>query len=800
MPRTALYRSQSTMRLMAVSSLALVLVLIGLGAVVIVATLEIQSAGRAYVTGESLWSKGQHEAVYSLDRYAATGRNYYLERARAALGIPLGDRRARLALNQDPPDLKAARAGFLAGANDPRDVPEMIWLYRYFHGAPYFRDAVELWRRGDKYILQLSRLADDLSQEMTGAHPSPAQIERLRAQLERINGEARPVEEAFSATLGDGARWLKQMLFAVGLAVLVGLSGVAAAIFWWATRKITASEFKFRAAFEHAAVGMAQLDCGGRFNDVNDALCEILALPREKLLGAELAAFTHPADRDEDRSQLDLLTAGGMDSYTAERRLLKADGSTVWCKLTASRVSDAARTARQVIAVIEDISEARKLSSELKYQARHDALTGLINRREFEARLARSIETAREERSRHVLCFVDLDQFKVVNDTCGHMAGDELLRQTTDILRNHLRRGDVLARLGGDEFGVIFSHCAINAAADVADKLRRRLAECVFSWEDASFNITASMGLVEIGEASPDVATLLREADTACYLAKDHGRNRLHVYNERDHALVSRRDEMEWVGRIREALDAGRLRLYAQIIEPVGHAAGLRYELLVRLIDRQGREVLPGAFLPAAERYNVATSIDRWVVCSALRALAEHPAHQAALDACHINLSGQSIGRDDFLQAVEECLDRYSVDPGKICFEITETAAMTSMTGARRFIERLNARGCRFALDDFGSGLSSFGYLRALPVDVLKIDGTFVRDIVDDEIHLAMVKSINEIGRLMGKRTVAEFVESEAIFEQLRLLQVDYVQGYAIHKPCPLEDLLSWQLEVRQQG
>ncbi|MDZ7734724.1 MAG: EAL domain-containing protein [Gammaproteobacteria bacterium] len=770
------------------------LVIIGLafsGLAFTIAALEIQSAARAYIAAEGHWSKGQQEAVYALTRYARTGEEHYYRQAMDALAIPLGDHRARLALNEDPPDLETARKGFMAGNNHPADIDDLIWLYKYFSSAPYFEKAIDLWREGDQFILEIRHIAERLHAELNQPAPSAAVIDESLQELGRLDSQVRPIEAEFSNTLGEGVRWLKDILLFLSFLVLAIVTGGVAFIFIWATRRIATSESKFRATFHHAAVGMVQMTPDEAFNDVNETLCNILGYSRDEMLGMTLIDVTYPQDRGADADDFRMLMNNEIENYTVEKRLVHSSGTPVWCKLTLSRVGEFLDLPRYLIGVIEDISEARRLSTKLSHQATHDSLTGTINRAEFERRLRETIRNAHIEQEKHTLCFVDLDQFKIINDTCGHSAGDELLKQVTQVLHQNLRRGDTLARLGGDEFGIIFSDCDIDSAREVADKLRNALYEFFFAWRGATFNISASMGLVEINEYSAEAGSLLKEADTACYAAKDHGRNQLHVYNESDLVVATRRNEMEWVSRIREALAEDRLHMYAQHIQPMHGAAGPCYEVLVRLLDTDGQTIEPGVFLPAAERYNVATLIDRWVLRETLATISKHSDHLHQLDACHINLSAQSISRQDFHQFVHEMLDEYAVPPDRICLEITETAAVSNMVEARKFIDSIGQRGCRFALDDFGSGLSSFGYLRSLPVDIIKIDGSFVRSIDEDDIHFAMVRSITEIVHLMGKIVVAEFAENNEILGKLREIGVDYAQGYAIHRPCPLRDLLT---------
>ena len=446
-----------------------------------------------------------------------------------------------------------------------------------------------------------------------------------------------------------------------------------------------------------------------------------------------------------------------------------------------------------------DVTEAHKLAAQLTYQARHDALTGLVNRREFEIRLRETLKDARLQTSNHCLCYFDLDQFKIINDTCGHVAGDELLRQVSSLLMSQIRKRDTLARLGGDEFGLLMEHCTTRQAARVTETIRAAIADFRFAWEEKSFTIGVSIGLVPISADSGDLTSVLRAADSACYAAKDAGRNRVHVYHEDDELLARRQGEMQWIGRIHEAMEENRLLLYQQPIVPAELDAdsGQHYEILLRMLDRKGNLIMPGAFLPAAERYNLSMHLDRWVFRSTLEWLSSHPSELEVLHLCCINISGQSVGKE-FLAYVNEILDSTKVPPEKICLEITETAAVTNLSTAEKFIRSLKKRGCKFALDDFGSGLSSFAYLKNLSIDYLKIDGQFVRDIVDDDIDAAMVKSINEIGQIMGKKTIAEFVENEAIVKKLRELGVDYLQGYGIGKPQPLCSTEDRALQLRE--
>ncbi len=436
------------------------------------------------------------------------------------------------------------------------------------------------------------------------------------------------------------------------------------------------------------------------------------------------------------------------------------------------------------VLVFRDVTATRNLARQLGWQASHDGLTGLVNRREFEILLGRMLDSARLQDKQHALLYLDLDQFKLVNDTCGHVAGDELLKQLALLLQSRIRDSDTLARLGGDEFGVLLEGCPPDQAERIANSLREVVQDFRFVWQDKTFSVGVSIGLVNVGSGGMDLATVMSAADAACYLAKDRGRNRVWVHKADDADVMRRHGEMEWTARINAAFSADRFCLYKQAV--VANVASENptecFEVFIRMLDEQGRIVLPMAFIPAAERYGLMPGLDRWVVRKALAWLArcDRPVTLA------INLSGQSLGDEQFLEFVLGEFGRTGVDPKNVCFEITETAAIANLGRAQQFIGALKARGCSFALDDFGSGMSSFAYLKGLAVDFIKIDGTFVKDMAHDVIDSAMVEAVNRIGHVMGIKTIAEFVENDAIRARLKELGVDFVQGYGIHRPEPL--------------
>jgi diguanylate cyclase (GGDEF)-like protein/PAS domain S-box-containing protein len=470
--------------------------------------------------------------------------------------------------------------------------------------------------------------------------------------------------------------------------------------------------------------------------------------------------------------------------------LLRRDGAEFPIQDSAAPIRRRDGAVAGAVLVFKDMTELHGMEREMSYLATHDPLTGLINRSELEARLASRLAGAREGAACDALCHVDLDEFKVVNDTCGHLAGDELLKQVAGLLRSALRPDDVLARLGGDEFGVLVAAAGHRGAREVAEQLLAALRRFRFHWRERTFEVRASVGLVPLTAIGGERTQLLAAAEAACYVAKEGGRNRIHEYQPDDRALAERRGEMQWIHRIHKAFEEGRFCLYRQPIQPLATAAAgpPLAEIFIRMRNGDGSLTTPAAFIPAAERYHLISSIDRWVVRSAFGALARRARLPGGDDAtCFtINLSGQSLGDESFLDYVVAELGESGVAPARISFEITETAAIAHLARAIRFISVLKEMGCRFVLDDFGSGLSSFAYLKNLQVDFLKIAGEFVRDMAGDEVRRALVAAIHQVGHVMKIATIAEAVEDERTLEALRAIGVDYAQGYLLGRPEPL--------------
>ncbi len=546
---------------------------------------------------------------------------------------------------------------------------------------------------------------------------------------------------------------------------------------------------KLSLSVEHSPSIVMITDKDANIEYVNQKFTQIMGYSLEETIGKKPNFFiTEEISEASYRKSREVISSG--KTWQGNFIVQKKNGETFLSSQTLFAIIDSAGNITNIVSIQEDITEKHRLSEQLSYQASHDDLTGLINRREFERRAKRLLTAVHNNKEEHALCYIDLDQFKVVNDTCGHIAGDELLRQVSSVLGSSVRKRDTLARLGGDEFGVLMEHCSLDSAHRVAMSLHKTIQDFQFHWEGHFFKVGVSIGLVPIINTTIDLTQLLRDADAACYLAKDSGRNRIHIYHPDDSNIVKRHGEMKWVERIYHALENNQFTLYAQIIEPLSNKPGKHYELLIRMIDQGGDDIPPGLFLPAAERYNLISKIDTWVIEHAFKLLTNHSQFLNNISFCSINLSGHSMADLDFLDFVVTQLRQTGIDGKKICFEITETAAISNLSMAVKFMSTLRGKGCKFALDDFGSGLSSFAYLKNLPVDYLKIDGIFIKDIVDDPIDHAMVRSINEIGQVMGMKTIAEFVENDVIKGMLKEIGVDYAQGYGIAKPVPLEDII----------
>lgn len=562
-------------------------------------------------------------------------------------------------------------------------------------------------------------------------------------------------------------------------------------------RHLQENERTLRDAMEYASIGMALLDANGQWIKVNPALCRIVGYSASELHALTFQDITHPDDLAADVELKQRVIAGEITHYTLEKRYICKNGDVIWANLSLSGVYDADNQFVNFVSQIENIDDRKHaelqsqvLQRELEHRARHDALTGLINRQAFEYEARRLLDDSGCEQQ-HVACFLDLDRFKILNDSAGHAAGDLLLREIATRLSGKIRAHDVIARLGGDEFGLLLPDCPLDPACRIAQGLIDTINTTHFTWNGRVFEIGASIGVVPFTSNSMTFAELLSRADVACYTAKNEGRNRVVVYSGQDSDAARDHHQIQLAASIREALENEQFCLYAQAIVPLDPRNRTRaFELLVRLRTDQNQLLSPGAFIPAAERYGLMPRIDRWVIA---KALLDHGEELARIDelSLSINLSGTSFNDPYFADFLRDTLRASAVPPQRICFELTETALINHISGAAELIRLLQAEGCAVALDDFGSGLSSFNYLKNFAVQFVKIDGSFVRAMNESPIDRAIVESINQIAHRLGAATVAEYVETMELADHLRAIGVDYAQGYAFARPAPLTELLA---------
>jgi diguanylate cyclase (GGDEF)-like protein/PAS domain S-box-containing protein len=761
-------------------------------------SLSIMSSVRAYIGGESTWSKGQKDAVFYLIRYAQTGDEQTFNQYRRAIADPLNLKRARLALDRPQPDVAVARQALLESGVYPADVSSVIWVFRTFRRASYFEEAVACWTRGDALVDQLATAAQQLRAAKADGPVGALEVEQLTREVWGINASIAPVSRRFADVLGAAFRQTAALLFVINVVVAVLLVLLSV---WYARRFITE-----RLATEHAlkrsearakatlgSIGEAVIAVGedGRVEFVNPVAERLFCRDAPSCAGRPLTDLVSIV-REWDRRPVDLIAQAlrGAEPVSPCTDLVLIDerGAETVVQAITSAVHDSAERITGVVLLLRNMTREREYVSNLSWQASHDGLTGLFNRTEFERRLHATLDaqdhSGRANVSR-MLMILDLDQFKIVNDTYGHAAGDAMLREVAALFTKHLRDEDCIARLGGDEFAALMLNCGEQSALAVAERLRQAVAAFEYAWETHTLTTSVSIGLVDLHGL--DMETAMRFGDIACYLAKERGRDRVHLALHGDKELTRHASAMSWCGRIKDALATNRFCLYGQEIRATragdGHARHRQHvEILLRMVGDDGAIVTPNFFLPAAERYGLMSAIDRWVVRAVFATLARTGNPEGIEYA--INLSGASIGDERFLQFLTEQFALSGVAPKSICFEVTETTAVGNLTAAARFIRELKKRGCKFALDDFGAGMSSFGYLKHLPVDYIKIDGEFIKDMLNDAVNRDMVAAINDIGHSMGRLTIAEYVENEAILRALDSMGVDFVQGFHVGRPA----------------
>ena len=690
--------------------------------------------------------------------------------------------------NSDGGKFAAARLALLDMTLNKKERYLLSEQARYTDIAiPYQRKVIDLMYQGEsKMALKL------LTEEAVPAQNRTLQVLRQLQDYQRINStkNTQQTQASQQKTI--------QVLFALGgLTVLLSII-----IAFYVVRRNSQIERNLYIEKEFAELTLRSIgdaiittDPQGHVHIMNPNAEMLTGWPAAEAQNKSIDNIFHVVDELNHNLFINplgnVLATGEMLSSSESEILINRDGKEFGIEHSVAPITGVNEEILGLIIIFRDVTETRALAKQLVHQATHDNLTGLVNRREFEIRLEHAFLNVRVDNIEYALCFMDLDQFKLINDTCGHNAGDELLRQISTVLQQSVRRTDTLARLGGDEFGVLLESCSLQKAEQIAQILLRTINDFRFSWQGQSFDIGVSIGVAPITALTANISELLSAADTACYLAKDKGRNRIHVYHPDDNELEQHRGEVQWVQRINEALEKDNFILYYQPIVSLNETnpAPNHYEILVRMMSDIGDLIPPMAFIPAAERYKLMPFIDQWVVHHSF--LEINRIYRESGDAYKkcvftINISGQSLSANDFANYILNEIIEYKIEPSAICFEITETAAIANMSSAVNFITKLKKAGCLFALDDFGSGLSSFSYLKTLPVDYLKIDGSFVRDICDDTTDHAFVESITQIAHVMNIETIAEFVEGREILSELRNIGVDYAQGYYISTPAPL--------------
>lgn len=778
--------------------------------------MEVLGASRAYMAALGYWSRAQKDAVVYLLRYAETRESANYVAFKQAMSIPLGHRVAREAMRENPPNRALARAGFLRGGNAAEDIDKLIWLFVNYRNVPFVAASVHAWDATDEGVEGLLVAGARLDALIRTDTATPAEIAAIAAQAQAINARLDPLQQRFSITLSEGfdrARWLLFLALsatALSLLLLAWLSArrmIARAV--RAEENLAAAEHSVSAERERALVTLQSIgdavitaNADGHIDYLNPIAEKLTGWSNAEAMGRPLQDVVRIVDEHGGNPVAQLpqriLRERGPIEIARNAILVRRDGTEVAIAESASRIRARSGEALGIVIVFRDVSRERRMAAQLSYHASHDPLTGLVNRVEFERRLQLALHTIATEQRSHILLFIDLDRFKAVNDSCGHAAGDQLLRHISNLFAAELRESDTLARLGGDEFGILLENCSLEDAFRIAEELRRRTEAYRFVHEGRAFSVGASIGLVPLDACAPTVHEAIAAADRACYMAKEAGRNRIEMYVPDADEAHARHRENGWGERVARAIEDNDLCLYGQkllALQP-GASEPSWLEIFVRLQEPGGRLIGPGAFLPAAERFGLMPQLDRWVIANAFERIAQHITGGKHAPLCIVNLSAASLSDKGLLQFVTEQFALHDVPHTRICFELTESTVMTHLAQAQRFMEALKALGCCFSLAEFGRGMGSFNYARNLPVDIIKIDGMFVRNMTSDVVDAATVDAINRIGHVLGKRTIAEMVEDEATLSALRTLGVDYAQGYAVSSVLELVRCLPRSIEA----
>lgn len=768
----------------------IVVVIIALAGFVVVSLIIIMSL-RVYVGGESNWSKAQKDEIILLSRYGETGDEKLFDEYVAVDRTLRFLSTSREAMRGVPPDHAVARRAMIEAGINPVDAVAAVWFYPILSSFARLNVALQYWEDADRELIELRSVAYELRDAV---HAGDARKRHwLSQRIWDINTRIEPLPKRFSGELSEEFRSAVIQLFLsyIAASLLIVILSIR-----WAGRaqhqqmsmqtELDRSQAFAEAALRSVADAIITTGLTSGIETVNPAAEQLLGSTSEHCVGQPINDVLDLIDTSTGMSikLLSSLSNSGDSTFTRDLDLIRVCGSAVAVRASLSRMNNTAGRCVGYVLIMRDMTREHQLIERLTWQASHDALTGLINRTEFERRLGEALVL----RTAAILLVLDLDGFKEVNDVCGHAAGDALLREVTTVFQRCLGGGDAFGRLGGDEFGILIA-VPRDGASDggKAERLRASLEDFTFCWDGEHFKLSVSIGMLDLECLPESVERAMQLADIACYVAKDRGRNRVHVAEPRDMHSGRQAYHMQWSRRVKTALETNTFQLYAQRIVPIqpALAAQQRVEILLRIPDADGKLISP-VFLPAAERYGHMTMIDRWVVRTVIRRLAQ--VDRCSDFECNVNLSAMSITDDRFVEFVMAELASSGLDPSLLCFEITETSAVRNLEVASRFMHELRDLGCRFALDDFGAGMSSFSYLSKLPIDYLKIDGGLVSGMTTDRVKRGIVCAINDIAHLMQYRTVAEHVEDAATAEMLRSLGVDYCQGYHFSRPAPWQE------------
>lgn len=788
--------------------LAVILILVTLA----IASIDIMSSLRAYIGAESVWSKNEKDATFFLHLYAESGNEVLYQRHVESMNGLRHLRRARDILDRSQTDMRSAQNELVMGGFARSDVVSAAWVYRIFRRVSYLRDAMDLWKSTDVDVEQLDQVAGQLHRQFFSHSKGDPELVELQSKIFEINEKVAPLARGFSSVLSTTFRKVALLLLLVDLSAAFVLTLLTV---WHVHRLVVQrrlieealrrSEARAKATLGSIGEAVIATSLTGEIEFINPAAERVLCT-NESCLGHKffgVFSLLYEQSREPETLLANLAGDGRLrgpeDDHFVEMILVSRNGVEVDVRVTVSHITGSPFYLNNVngsndgnhgyVVVLRNMTREKEYLRNLAWQASHDSLTGLVNRLEFERQLAALLSSTRQNGlACDVLILFDLDRFKIVNDTCGHAAGDAMLRAISTHLTAIFRNGDTFGRLGGDEFGALLRNYGRDQATTLANDLLNAANTFHFEWEAQQFQTSLSIGLMVLDDASVTAEAAMRLTDIACFVAKERGRDRIQEADLNDSELAMHANEASWARRLKHALENNLFSLYAQPILRLKQdpkASRLhKVELLLRMIDtRGGADITPDKFIPAAERYGLMTAIDRWVVRTALKALAQTPVKQ--YEEYAINLSGASVGDSRFLHYIVEQLRETGVAAHLLCFEITETAAISNLLSAVHFMNELSILGCHFALDDFGAGMSSFGYLKHLPVEYLKIDGSFVKNLPQDPVSRDMVIAINDIGHSLGCQTIAEYVENEQIVKLLKDYGVDYGQGFFIGRPAP---------------